>query len=306
MKLSLCKARWTLRIFLRESTETIIDWSRPLAEKILGFHYLFLKVTNNHFRTNLTRERAKKLFAKKVRMVEIEVFSYCNRRCWFCSNAVIDRTGRNIEMSQEVYEKILRNLKEIHYNRLISYSRYNEPLADKIISSLNEGIILDLGTGPGFLPIEITKRSPSIKVVGIDLSRKLIHMAQVNALKAGLSDRLDFAVGNAAKLRFEDEFFDMVISTGMFHSLRHPVKVLKEICRVLKKGGEAWIYDPARIASQMDVKKWNALLTFRDRFYLRFFTILGLLNPSIKSYNRSQFIKMIEKANGEMQIKLIR
>jgi len=199
--------------------------------------------------------------------------------------------------------------------RLVIESYYS-PLAEKIISRLKEGIILDLGTGPGYLPLEITKQSSSIKVVGIDLSRKLIHTAQVNASRAGLSNRLDFEIGDAAKLRFEVEFFDMVISTGMFHSLRNPVKVLREICRVLKKGGEALIYDPASIASQMDVKEWKALLTFSDRFYLRFFTMLGLCNPSIKAYNRSQVINMIEatnfkkywieKANGEMQIKLIR
>ena len=204
------------------------------------------------------------------------------------------------------YEKATRMVIESYYS----------PLAEKIISSLKEGIILDVGTGPGYLPIEITKQSSSIKVVGIDLSRKLIHTAQVNASRAGLSNRLDFEIGNAAKLRFEDEFFDMVISTGMFHSLRHPEKVLREICRVLKKGGEALIYDPASIASQMDLNEWKALLTFRDRFYLRFFTMLGLCNPSIKSYNRSQVITMIEathfkkywieKANGEMKIKLIK
>ena len=190
------------------------------------------------------------------------------------------------------------------------------PIAEKIISSLTEGMILDLGTGPGYLPIEITKRSPSIKVVGIDLSRKLIHMAQASASRAGLSDRLDFEVGNAAKLRFEDAFFDMVISTGMLHSLRDPVRVLREIYRVLKKGGEAWIYDPARIASQIDMKEWKALLTFRDRFYLRFFTMLKLFNPSINPYDRNQVINMIEATNfrkywiekddDELQIKLRR
>jgi len=202
------------------------------------------------------------------------------------------------------YEKATRMVLESYYR----------PIAEKIVSSLTEGTILDLGTGPGYLVIEITKRSSSIKVVGIDLSRKLIHMAQASALRAGVSDRLDFEVGNAARLRFEDAVFDMIISTGMFHSLRDPVKVLREIYRVLKKDGEAWIYDPARISSQINVKKWKALLTLRERFNLRLFTILRLFNPPIKPYNRTQLINMIastnfktywiEKNDDEMQIKL--
>ena len=202
------------------------------------------------------------------------------------------------------YEKAARMVIESYYS----------PMAETILSSLTGGIILDLGTGPGYLPIEITKQSPTIKVVGIDLSRRLIHMARANALKAGLSDKLDFEVGNAAGLRFEDASFDMVISTGMLHSLKDPVRVFKEIYRVLKKGGEAWIYDPAQIASQIDMKEWKNLLTFRDRFYLRLFTMLRLCSPSIKPFNHSQVVDMIEatdfkeywieKDNSEMKIRL--
>ena len=42
--------------------------------------------------------RAAAIFQRAVRMVEIEVFSYCNRRCWFCPNATIDRISKNIYM----------------------------------------------------------------------------------------------------------------------------------------------------------------------------------------------------------------
>jgi ubiquinone/menaquinone biosynthesis C-methylase UbiE len=191
---------------------------------------------------------------------------------------------------------------------------YYSPMAETILASLTEGTILDLGTGPGYLPLDIAKRSRSIKVVGIDLSHDLIRMARANALKAGLSDNLIFEVGNAAELRFDDSVFDMVISTGMLHSLNNPVKVLKEIKRVLKQGKEAWIYDPALIASKIDVEEWKNMLTFRDRFFLRLFTMLKLCSPSIRSFNRSQVVAMIEAAdfkeywidenNGEMKITL--
>ncbi|MBW1829653.1 MAG: class I SAM-dependent methyltransferase [Deltaproteobacteria bacterium] len=204
------------------------------------------------------------------------------------------------------YEKAARMVIESYYG----------PMAETILSSLPKGIVLDLGTGPGYLPIEMMKRSQSIKVVGIDLSRRLIHMARANASRRGLTDNLDFEVGNAAGLRFEDSSFDMVISTGMLHSLKDPVKVFQEIYRVLKKGREAWIYDPAQIASQIDVKEWKNMLTFSDRFYLRLFTVLKLSSPSIKPYKRSQVVDMIEatdfkeywieKNKGEMKIRLRR
>lgn len=179
--------------------------------------------------------------------------------------------------------------------RLVIESYYSE-VAEEIVASLKAGTILDLGTGPGYLPIEIVKRSPSIKCDGIDLSRRLIKMAQVNASKAGVEDRLNFEVGNAAKLRSEDESYDMVISTGMLHMLKDPIKVLRECCRVLKSGGEAWIYDPARVSSQMDVKKWKASLTFPERLSYVLFKLYNLIIPP-HTYNREQVIAMIADTN---------
>ena len=86
-----------------------------------------------HFNTDLTSKKSEKLVKKTLRMIEIEVFSYCNRQCWFCPNSQVDRHSENIMMKESIYNKILQNLKSINYHGMISYSRYNEPLADPII-----------------------------------------------------------------------------------------------------------------------------------------------------------------------------
>jgi len=196
--------------------------------------------------------------------------------------------------------------------RLVIQSYYSQ-VADEIASSFASGTMLDLGTGPGYLPVEIAKRKPNINIIGIDLSKKLIHMAQENAAKAGLSGQLRFEVGNAANLQFENDAFDMVISTGMLHSLKDPLMVLKEIYRVLKKGGQAWVFDPAKVASDVDLATWKASLSFADKFYLRLFKLLGLHKP-ITTYHRDEVLPMIdasafkdyniEEKDNEIRIKL--
>ena len=128
------------------------------------------------------------------------------------------------------------------------------------------------------------------------MSRKLIQMARSNAAIAGFSDRLNFQRGNAGRLEFDDASFDLVISTGMLHSLKEPVNVLQEIYRVLKAGREAWIYDPARVASAVDRKKWEASLNLRERFFLWLFKVFGLHKP-IKTYTREQATALIEKTD---------
>ncbi len=186
------------------------------------------------------------------------------------------------------YEKATRMVIEAYYGQV----------AEEIVSSFKSGVILDLGTGPGYLPIEIARRAPDINIIGVDLSRKLIQMAQANAAEAGLSHQLSFEVGNSAKLHFDNASFDRVISTGMLHSLNHPVAVLREIYRVLKKGGEAWIYDPANITTHIDKRKWKASLNFRERSFLWFFKLFGLHKP-ITAYTRQQVIPMIEATDFE-------
>ena len=172
---------------------------------------------------------------------------------------------------------------------------YYSQVADEIVSHIRQGKMLDLGTGPGYLPIEIVKRETEINITGVDLSRKLIHMARINARNAGLSSQLNFEVGNSARLRFDDAVFDMVISTGMLHSLKNPVNVLTEINRVLKDGADAWIYDPANVIQYINKKKWKATLNLRERFFLWLFGLLGLLKP-IAVYRKGDVIPMIEAA----------
>ena len=172
---------------------------------------------------------------------------------------------------------------------------YYSKVADEIVSHIRQGSVLDLGTGPGYLPVEIVKRAPDINISGVDLSRKLIHMARINARKAGYASQLHFEVGNSARLRFDDADFDMVISTGMLHSLKNPVNALLEINRVLKDGADAWIYDPANVIQYIDRKKWKASLNLRERFFLWIFGLLGLHKP-IAIYRKSDVIPIIEAA----------
>ncbi len=168
-----------------------------------------------------------------------------------------------------LYEKASRLVIKSYYSRV----------AEEILTSFHQGLLLDLGTGPGYLPIEVVKRSPHVRIIGVDLSRVFIRMARANANRAGCAARVHFEVGNAANLRFGAETFDWVISTGMLHVLREPVKTLRECWRVLKLGQEAWIYDPARVYSQVDTAHWKASLSPFERLMDRLLPLFARLNP---------------------------
>lgn len=185
-----------------------------------------------------------------------------------------------------IYEKACRLVVRRYYGRV----------AEEVVSAFHEGRLLDLGTGPGYLPIEIAKQAPRVSVVGIDLSRAFIRMAREKALQAGLADRVRFEVGRATKLGFEDESFDGIVSTGMLHMLNDPVKMFAECHRVLKRGGQAWIYDPARVSSQIDKGRWRESFTFIETWIYPLLALYSRINPP-HVYTRDQLVSMIEAAS---------
>jgi ubiquinone/menaquinone biosynthesis C-methylase UbiE len=183
------------------------------------------------------------------------------------------------------YEKSARMAIESYYRRV----------AEEIVTHLSQGLLLDLGTGPGYLPIEIARQSPKIRIVGMDLTRRLIEMGRARAAEAHLSHRIWFQAGDAARIPFRDVAFDMVISTGMLHSLKHPVKVIQEMVRVLKTGGEAWIFDPAVVGNALNFSQWKASLNLRERFFFKLFQLTGLHKPA-KTYTREAAISLVTQA----------
>ena len=66
-----------------------------------------------------------------MRIIEIELASFCNRKCWFCPNSFIDRKSQSIELPDATYLKLINNLAEIDYDKLLNFHRFNEPLANK-------------------------------------------------------------------------------------------------------------------------------------------------------------------------------
>ena len=103
--------------------------------------------------------------------------------------------------------------------------------------------MLDIGCGPGHLPILLSGRH-GLDVTGLDLDGDMIELAEKNA--SALADpttRPAFVVGSVDALPFDDASFDMVVSTLSLHHWADRETGLREIHRVLRPGGRALIWD---------------------------------------------------------------
>ncbi|MEM1544900.1 MAG: class I SAM-dependent methyltransferase [Candidatus Methanomethylicia archaeon] len=142
------------------------------------------------------------------------------------------------------------------YDRYVNrvFVKWFKQIASEIRDSHISGTILDIGTGPGRLPIEIVKQVPNVKVIGIDISKSMIKIARKNAEKEGI-DKVEFRIGSAYNTGFKDLSVDLVLSTGLIHHLKEAVKAFNEIYRILKYKGEAWIYDGRRDATKIEIEE---------------------------------------------------
>ena len=151
----------------------------------------------------------------------------------------------------------------IFYNLLPArmFTPHYQMIADEVALRENS-VLLDVGTGPGILPIRIAERFPASKIIGIDLSPEMIRIANRHNLKTGNLRNVEFRVMDANALEFRDNTLDMVISTGSLHHWKDPVRILDEIYRCLKPGCVAWIYDGYGNATDEDIKKCIKKLFF--------------------------------------------
>lgn len=106
--------------------------------------------------------------------------------------------------------------------------------------------VLDLGCGTGNLSIMLAINPLIKEIVGIDISQKMISQAKLKQRNLGVSEKVKFLVGNSNNLNFTDNYFNYVFCLNSFHHYSNQNKVLREVFRVLKKGGRLILLDPFR------------------------------------------------------------
>jgi ubiquinone/menaquinone biosynthesis C-methylase UbiE len=155
----------------------------------------------------------------------------------------------------------------ILYNALVKtiLSKPELRIAQEIVQEINKGTLIDIGSGTGFLSIEIAKRAPQLNIYGIDLSKKMVEIASNNSI--GFKN-VKFKLANAIDLPFENNTIDFITSTGSFHHWKHPFKVFNECYRVLKPECEAWIYDGCSKPPKDEILKLKRQYgTFKYHFF---------------------------------------
>ncbi|HYA62820.1 MAG TPA: class I SAM-dependent methyltransferase [Candidatus Sulfotelmatobacter sp.] len=98
--------------------------------------------------------------------------------------------------------------------------------------------VLDVGCGSGWLCRRLGKMMPEGRVVGMDISDEMIRIARRNSVE---HDNLLFVTGEVGEIPWEPNFFTHAISVESAYYWPDPAGGVKELLRVLRPGGSAWM-----------------------------------------------------------------
>lgn len=152
--------------------------------------------------------------------------------------------GKHLEPPPWLYARLVRG----PLMRLI----YRYFVADLAGSLPPETRLLDVGTGPGYLPDYLARERPDLSLWGLDFSLDMIRRARQRTMAPQAA--LRWLVADACRLPFPAGVFGQVVATFSFHIWPCPVAGLTELRRVLAPGGRAWVYELRREASIRDLR----------------------------------------------------
>ena len=104
-------------------------------------------------------------------------------------------------------------------------------------------LILDVATGTGDFAFEALSILKPEKIIGVDISRGMLDIAQQKIEKRRLGDKYEVKLGDSEKLPFDSNEFDAVTVAYGVRNFENLELGLADIQRVLKPGGKAVVLE---------------------------------------------------------------
>ena len=136
--------------------------------------------------------------------------------------------------------------------------------------------LLDVAGGTGDISFRFLQRASGANATVLDLTEPMLAEGRKRAETIGISGQLEWVVGDAMALPFEDDSFDVYTISFGIRNVTDPQKALSEAYRVLKPGGRIMVLEFSHIPN-------NLFLWFYDKFSFNVIPRLGQIIASDRS-----------------------
>ena len=136
------------------------------------------------------------------------------------------------------------------------FSSSNQMFVDGMVDAYASrlGTVLDIGCGPGDIPIRLAQARSSVYIVAVDASDVMVRLANDALDRAGLARRVQIVQGRIPGLRVRRGGFDAIISKDLLHHLPDPMVFWEEVKRLGRPGTVLYGMDLFRPATPDDAK----------------------------------------------------
>lgn len=135
------------------------------------------------------------------------------------------------------------------------FSAVNAAFVEKLLSltdDAREYRALDLGTGPGDIPIRVQRVRPHWHIAALDASWPMLKLARAAADTVACPL---FTLCDAKRLPFADRSVDLLFSNSLLHHLPDPLPFWREIHRLAKSGAIVFVRDLFRPPTPKDAQR---------------------------------------------------
>lgn len=153
--------------------------------------------------------------------------------------------------------------------------RLTIPLIAKLTAPHQGDRVLDVATGTGAVLLGLVSRVRT--VVGMDVARPMLDAAIDDFAESNQAKPI-LIIGDACRMPFADQSFDLVTCSRALHHITDPPLVLGEIARVMKPQGRLLILDNLTYEELDLASEHNRLESLRDSSHARTLPLSELLN----------------------------
>ena len=128
------------------------------------------------------------------------------------------------------------------------FAEENQGFVDRFheyFPDFTEGTVLDLGCGPGDIPIRLARALPMCRVIGVDASAPMVRIAEAAVSQAGLTARISFRCERFQQIAGAS-LGDAAISNSLLHHVPNPLQFWNRLRQLVKPGSPVLVMDLLR------------------------------------------------------------
>jgi phosphatidylethanolamine/phosphatidyl-N-methylethanolamine N-methyltransferase len=172
------------------------------------------------------------------------------------SLAKLEREGGKItgigHIDGDVVKVTYRRWAPVYDQTFGAVSTLGRKAAVEVLNAKSSGTsILEVGVGTG---LALSDYKSDLKITGIDLSPEMLDKARDKVAAEKLTNVIDLKEMDASDLQFPDNSFDTTVAMFVLTVVPEPEKVMRELARVTKPGGEVMLVN--HFSQEEGVRGW--------------------------------------------------